>query len=90
MRKGHFGKACYSIGFGTNYRTVAAASGWDEPMQIMDVRSVHTQSYERLFQRAWHSPRSRRRTRQPPEGCIHHYDRGSQYAAEARPPAPSN
>jgi erythromycin esterase-like protein len=28
---------------------VAAASGWDEPMQIMDVRSAHPQSYERLF-----------------------------------------
>ena len=45
----HFGKACYSIGFGTNDGTVAAASGWDEPMQIMDVRSAHPQSYERLF-----------------------------------------
>jgi erythromycin esterase-like protein len=28
---------------------VAAASGWDEPMQIMDVPSAHPQSYERLF-----------------------------------------
>lgn len=45
----HFGKACYAIGFGTNDGTVAAASGWDEPMQIMDVRSAHPQSYERLF-----------------------------------------
>ena len=45
----HFGKACYSIGFGTNDGTVAAASGWDEQMQIMDVRSAHPQSYERLF-----------------------------------------
>jgi protein-L-isoaspartate(D-aspartate) O-methyltransferase len=45
----HFGNACYSIGFGTNSGTVAAASGWDEPMQIMDVRSAHAQSYERLF-----------------------------------------
>ena len=45
----HFGKACYHIGFGTNDGTVAAASGWDEPMQIMDVRSAHPQSYERLF-----------------------------------------
>ncbi len=44
-----FGKACYSIGFGTNDGSVAAASGWDEPMQIMDVRSAHPQSYERLF-----------------------------------------
>jgi protein-L-isoaspartate(D-aspartate) O-methyltransferase len=45
----HFGKACYSIGLGTNDGTVAAASGWDEPMQIMDVRPAHPQSYERLF-----------------------------------------
>ena len=45
----HFGKACYSIGLGTNDGTVAAASGWDEPMQIMEVRSAHPQSYERLF-----------------------------------------
>ncbi len=45
----HFGKTCYAIGFGTNDGTVAAASGWDEPMQIMDVRSAHPQSYERLF-----------------------------------------
>jgi protein-L-isoaspartate(D-aspartate) O-methyltransferase len=45
----HFGKACYSIGLGTNDGTVAAASGWDEPMQVMDVRSAHPQSYERLF-----------------------------------------
>ena len=45
----HIGKACYSIGLGTNDGTVAAASGWDEPMQVMDVRSAHPQSYERLF-----------------------------------------
>ena len=45
----HFGNACYSIGLGTNDGTVAAASGWDEPMQIMEVRSAHPQSYERLF-----------------------------------------
>ena len=44
-----FGKACYSIGFGTNDGSVAAAAGWDEPMQVMDVRSAHPQSYERLF-----------------------------------------
>ena len=29
--------------------TVAAASGWDEPMQIMGVRSAQHQSYERLL-----------------------------------------
>lgn len=45
----HFGNACYSIGFGTNDGTVAAASAWDEPMQVMALRSAHPQSYERLF-----------------------------------------
>ncbi len=45
----NFGRACYSIGFGTNDGTVAAASGWDEPMQVMAVRPAHPQSYERLF-----------------------------------------
>ena len=32
--RGEFGDASYSIGFGTNTGTVAAASNWDEPMQI--------------------------------------------------------
>lgn len=44
-----FGEACYSIGFGTNDGTVAAASNWDEPMEVMNVRPAHAQSYERLF-----------------------------------------
>ena len=47
--RAHFGTECYSIGFGTNDGTVAAASGWDEPMQVMAVRPAHAQSYERLF-----------------------------------------
>jgi erythromycin esterase-like protein len=45
----HFGRGCYAIGFGTNHGTVAAATGWDAPMQVMDVRAAHAQSYERLF-----------------------------------------
>lgn len=45
----HFGKHCYAIGFGTNDGTVAAASDWDGPMQVMEVRPAHAQSYERLF-----------------------------------------
>jgi protein-L-isoaspartate(D-aspartate) O-methyltransferase len=48
----HFAADCYAIGFGTNDGTVAAASGWDGPMQIMDVRPAHAQSYERLFHMA--------------------------------------
>ncbi len=35
---GEFGDACYSIGFGTNNGTVAAASEWDGPMEIKAVR----------------------------------------------------
>jgi protein-L-isoaspartate(D-aspartate) O-methyltransferase len=45
----HFGAASYHVGFGTNDGTVAAASVWDGPMQIMHVRPAHAQSYERLF-----------------------------------------
>ncbi|WP_409560720.1 protein-L-isoaspartate(D-aspartate) O-methyltransferase [Hyphomicrobium sp. MC8b] len=44
-----FGVACFSIGFGTNDGTVAAASNWDAPMEVMNVRPAHAQSYERLF-----------------------------------------
>lgn len=44
-----FGGACFSIGFGTNDGTVAAASNWDAPMEVMNVRPAHAQSYERLF-----------------------------------------
>jgi protein-L-isoaspartate(D-aspartate) O-methyltransferase len=44
-----FGEASYSIGFGTDHGTVAAASNWDGPMEVMQVRPSHPQSYERLF-----------------------------------------
>ncbi len=44
-----FGEASYHVGFGTNDGTVAAASVWDGPMQIMTVTPAHAQSYERLF-----------------------------------------
>ncbi len=43
-----FADASYSIGFGTNSGTVAAASNWDEPMQVMSVRPGLAESYERL------------------------------------------
>jgi protein-L-isoaspartate(D-aspartate) O-methyltransferase len=43
-----FGESCYTIGFGTDRGTVAAASNWDAPMQIMAVRPSHPDSYERL------------------------------------------
>ena len=43
-----FGAHAYSIGFGTNSGTVAAASNWDEPMDIKTVRPAMDQSYEKL------------------------------------------
>jgi len=44
-----FGDSAYSIGFGTDSGTVAAASDWDGPMEIKDVRPSQPGSYERLF-----------------------------------------
>jgi protein-L-isoaspartate(D-aspartate) O-methyltransferase len=43
-----FGPSCYAIGFGTDHGTVAAASDWGSPMQVMTVQPSHEQSYERL------------------------------------------
>ena len=43
-----FGSGVYSVGFGTNSGTVAAASNWDEPMEIKTVRPAMEGSYERL------------------------------------------
>jgi protein-L-isoaspartate(D-aspartate) O-methyltransferase len=42
------GARAYSIGFGTNSGTVAAASNWDEPMEIKTVRPAMEESYEKL------------------------------------------
>ncbi len=43
-----YGNACYSIGFGTHIGTVAAASNWEEPMEVKIVRASLAGSYERL------------------------------------------
>ena len=43
-----FGRRAYSIGFGTNSGTVAAASNWDEPMEIKTIRPAMENSYEKL------------------------------------------
>jgi protein-L-isoaspartate(D-aspartate) O-methyltransferase len=43
-----FGNAAYSIGFGTNSGTVAAATEWDGPMEIKIVRPALPESYEQL------------------------------------------
>lgn len=44
-----FGSAAYSIGFGTNGGTVAAASDWDAPMEVKAVRPGLAGSYEKLL-----------------------------------------
>jgi protein-L-isoaspartate(D-aspartate) O-methyltransferase len=44
-----FSQGAFLLGFGTDHGSVAAASSWDEPMQIMAVRPAHPESYERLF-----------------------------------------
>ena len=46
--KERFGKAARLIGFGTHTGTVAAASDWDEPMEVKRVRPSLPESWERL------------------------------------------
>jgi protein-L-isoaspartate(D-aspartate) O-methyltransferase len=46
--KQRFGRGAYSIGFGTDSGTVAAATDWDGPMLIKNVRPAIDDSYERL------------------------------------------
>jgi len=43
-----FGAEASLIGFGTDRGTVAAASDWDGPMELKQVRPAHRDSYERL------------------------------------------
>jgi protein-L-isoaspartate(D-aspartate) O-methyltransferase len=43
-----FAQDVYLIGQGTDHGTVAAASNWDEPMSVMDVRPGYPGSYESL------------------------------------------
>jgi erythromycin esterase-like protein len=45
----HFGQDAALIGFGTHAGTVAAASDWDAPMRIMQVRPSLEGSLERAF-----------------------------------------
>jgi protein-L-isoaspartate(D-aspartate) O-methyltransferase len=44
-----FGDEAYIVGFGTDHGSVAAASDWDEPMERMNVRPAHRDSYEHVF-----------------------------------------
>ncbi|HEY0714139.1 MAG TPA: protein-L-isoaspartate(D-aspartate) O-methyltransferase [Polyangia bacterium] len=47
-----YGEAAYLVGFGTDHGTVAAAANWGAPMQRMQVRPAHPDSYERIFHQA--------------------------------------
>lgn len=47
-----YGDAVYIVGFGTDHGTVAAASDWDEPMEVMQVRPARPDSYERICHEA--------------------------------------
>ena len=44
-----FGDHAYLIGFGTDHGTVSAAAGWRKPVQVMQVKPSHRDSYEHLF-----------------------------------------
>lgn len=52
-----YGLDAILIGFGTDRGKVAAASDWDAPMQISEVRPAREDSYEHAFRRAG-KPRS--------------------------------
>jgi protein-L-isoaspartate(D-aspartate) O-methyltransferase len=47
-----FGEQLFTIGFGTDHGTVAAASEWDAPMEVMRVRPARSDSYEGVFHQA--------------------------------------
>lgn len=49
LGRDYFKDSLYSIGFGTNHGTVAAASYWDGPVEIKKLRPAHPQSYEAMF-----------------------------------------
>ncbi|TMJ12560.1 MAG: erythromycin esterase family protein, partial [Alphaproteobacteria bacterium] len=48
LAKEKFGEKARLIGFGTHTGTVAAATDWDEPMELKDVRPSLPDSYERM------------------------------------------
>jgi protein-L-isoaspartate(D-aspartate) O-methyltransferase len=47
-----FEDAVFAVGFGTNAGTVAAASAWEGPMQVISVTPALADSYEGKFHRA--------------------------------------
>lgn len=50
-----FGDQAYLVGFGTHSGTVAAASEWDGPMEVKQVRPSLADSYERLCHATGHA-----------------------------------
>jgi protein-L-isoaspartate(D-aspartate) O-methyltransferase len=48
----HYGQRAFLVGFGTDRGTVAAASNWDAPLEIKQVRPSHPESYEHLCHRS--------------------------------------
>jgi protein-L-isoaspartate(D-aspartate) O-methyltransferase len=48
LSRARYGEDAYLVGFGTDRGTVAAASDWDGPMEVMEVRPSHPRSYEAL------------------------------------------
>ena len=44
-----YGAEVYAIGQGTDHGSVAAASNWDGPMEVKQVRPAHPESYEHLM-----------------------------------------
>ncbi len=50
-----FAEAAYIVGFGTDSGTVAAASEWNGPIEVKDVRPALAGSYERLCHATGHA-----------------------------------
>lgn len=48
LARARWGRRAYLVGLGTNEGQVAAASAWDGPVEIKDLRPAHPGSYERL------------------------------------------
>jgi len=48
LAREQYGDGAFLVGFGTDHGTVAAATNWDEEMQIKTVRPSHAESYERV------------------------------------------
>jgi len=43
-----YGEGAYLVGFGTHTGTVCAAPDWGDPVETVEVRPSHPESYERL------------------------------------------